>query len=589
MFSIFGNKGKKTRSRESVEKLSLESQEMLESYQGNDGRYYTVKYLGEGGFGTVVCCFDNNLNRAAAQKTLHENYRDDRSQLRSIINEVRLISYLKHPGVISIYDAFVGPEGDFTYTMELVEGEDLEDLLIRLEDAGELLPLAQGLKIFTKFCETLAFVHDKGVIHLDIKPSNIMLGQYGEVQILDWGTAHLFAPSRYEEFLHEYGKDAKAEEIIHDRSDRIEGTIPFMSPEQTERPRNQLTPASDIFSTGIVMYRALTGRFPFSYDNLERFLYDLHQVKPPPLHEVRGDIPLRLSQICSKMLAKNIDERYQSFKEVLRDLEDLSNSGQMFEQRVYQEGETLIHEGEEGEQAFQIIDGVVEIFVQVDGKKKLLATRASGSIIGELSVFTKEPRSATVVALETTTVKLLNQQMVVEELEKLNPWVGHMVYQLSQRFVEQNKRILRLEDEKAKLLQESGITPAPSEIEAPKTDPDLFIREETDHSSTQGWEAFQVAATPVAIRAKSALVLAKNAPKEMAFPTQEWAPDENFSHIAKEDQTSSKEKEGQGGQASSREKEGQGGQASSKEKEGQASQASVGEEELRWQKWREKK
>lgn len=454
MFSFLGNKDKKkklhtTKVEESLEKLSPESQEILKGYIHNS-RYSFSKYLGEGGFGTVVSSFDGYLNRATALKKLHARFRDDTHQLRAIMNEVRLISYLAHPGVVSVYDAFVDPEGNFSYTMELLDGENLEDLLFRLEDEGTRLPLSQGIKIFTKLIETLAFVHDKGVLHLDIKPSNIMLGKYGEVQILDWGTAHLYASERYEEYLRSYGKDAKAEDIIHDRSSRIEGTIPFMSPEQTERPRNQLTPASDIFSAGVVLYQALSGRFPFSYENLERFLYDLHQVEPTPLHELRGDVPVRLSQICARMLSKDIDSRYSSFHEILKDLEDFSNSGQMFRQVVYQPGEVLIQQGEMGDHAFQIIDGMVEITVDVEGNKKILATRSSGAIIGELAVFTKEPRSATVVAREPTTIKILNQAMIMEELEKLNPWVGHMVYQLSQRFIEQNKRIIAMELERSK-------------------------------------------------------------------------------------------------------------------------------------------
>lgn len=460
MFSFFGNKDKKkspptSKVEESLGELSTESQEILRGYLHSD-RYSFSTYLGEGGFGTVVASFDGYLNRATALKQLHSHFRDDVQQLRAIMNEVRLISYLAHPGVVSVYDAFVDPDGNFNYTMELLNGENLEDLLFRLEDEGKRLPLPLAIKIFTKLIETLAFVHDKGVIHLDIKPSNIMLGEYGEVQILDWGSAHLYAPERYEEYLHRYGKDAKAEDMIHDRSDRIEGTIPFMSPEQTEQPRTQLTPASDIFTTGVVMYQALSGRFPFSYENLERFLHDLHQVEPPLLNELRGDIPIRLSQICAKMMSKSIEDRYSTFQEVLQDLEDFSNSGQMFRQTVYQPGEVLIRQGEMGDHAFQVIDGQVEISVKVDGKEKVLATRGSGAIIGELAVFTKEPRSATVTARETTTIKVLNEAMIMEELEKLNPWVGHMVYQLSQRFIEQNKRIIAMELERSEYLGENA-------------------------------------------------------------------------------------------------------------------------------------
>lgn len=452
MFSFFGKKSKEptaspSRTQENLSKLSQASQELLQAYSQNEERYYTVRYVGEGGFGSVSCSFDQNLYRATALKKLHRQFRDDQQQLQAILNEVRLISYLDHPGVIPIYDAFISPDGDFCYTMKLLEGDDLETVLIHLQDQGQRMPLARAVKLLNKLSETLAFVHDKGVLHLDIKPSNIMLGRYGEVCILDWGIAHLYDATRYQQYLKSFGKDQHIDKIIHDRSNRIEGTIAFMSPEQTEQQRNQLTPASDIFSTGVVIYHALTGNLPFSDENLERFFYDLHQVEPPPLHEVRGDIPLRLSQICAKMLEKDVHKRYQSFHAVLKDLEDFSSAGQVSEQRLYQPGDVLIQEGEIGDQVFQIIDGLVEISVQKSGQKNILTTRGSGTIVGELSIFTKEPRSATVTALQPTTVKLLNETMIMEELEKLNPWIGHMIYQLSKRFLEQNQTIISLEEE----------------------------------------------------------------------------------------------------------------------------------------------
>lgn len=540
-FSIFGGSDKKRKNQSSLDQLSQESQELLAPYDDNKERYTPVGYLGEGGFGKVMCCFDNNLNRAAAIKTLHSKFRDNQHQIQAALNEIRLISYLNHPGVVSIYDAFLGAEGDFTYSMELIQGEDLEDLLYKLEENFENLPLVQCIKIFTKLSETLAYVHDMGVIHLDLKPSNIMLGQYGEVQILDWGAAHLYAPKRYEDFIKRYKKDAKMEDIFHDRSGGIEGTIPFMSPEQTERPRHQLTPASDIFSVGISLYRALTGRFPFCYDSLESFLYDLNNLEPPPLHEVRGDIPIRMSQICSKMLAKRTEDRYQSFHEVLHDLESLANSGQVFEQKSYQKGEILVHEGERGEYAFQIIDGMVEVFVMVDGTKKSLAVRGSGSILGEVAVFTKEPRSASIVALETTTVKLLNQQMVVEELEKLNPWVGHMVYQLSQRFIEQNQRILSL---KEKLTSDQAAATTDESTSSPSTKHSLTTLEYASPPGTTSeqklrWKAFHPPTAEEVSKAKNNLTLAKNAPKSRAFTTEEW----NHLQAKRPSQDEAKEKE----------------------------------------------
>jgi serine/threonine-protein kinase len=413
------------------------------------GRYQFIDPLGEGGYGHVTRHFDTHLNRTVALKTLNAESQHQARRLRSLINEARLISYIDHPGVVSIYDAFVNENDEFCYTMKVIEGEDLGTILMRQGD--DALTLPQSLQIFTRICETLAFVHDKGVIHLDLKPNNVMVGEYGQVMVVDWGNARLYDPSAYSAYLGKHGSEWKASDL-EEVENFVSGTPPFMSPEQTKKSRNELMPSSDIFSAGVLLYQILTNRYPFSIQSIKKFLDQLHNADPPPPHKLRPNVPRRLSQICCKMLEKNIDERYQTFREVLQDLEDFSNSGQAFATQRYNSGEVIFYQGDEGDYAFQIVSGLIEITAEVDGERRFLATLGEGQIVGELAIFNKQPRTATATALVPSIIKIMTKRDIEQELEKLSPWVGRVIAGLSGKFVNLNSRYLQLEarlDEKS--------------------------------------------------------------------------------------------------------------------------------------------
>lgn len=412
------------------------AQELLADFSRVPRRYRLTGKLGEGGFGLVQSCFDPILNRRTAHKSLQPEYQKDEVQVRSLINEVRLVCYLNHPGVPAIFDAHIGKENEFFYTMELLSGTSLHAYLRKIERQGEYISLARCLRILTKICQTMAYVHTMGVLHLDLTSENVMLGEFGELHILDWGNAHLFAPKRYQEYLARNGKHVDLSELVN-RSVQVVGTPPYMSPEQTRQPRHKLTQSADVFSVGIILYRMLTGIYPFSLLSLDEFLRELHETEPEPLHFHRGDVPLRLSHICSKMMAKEASQRYSNFHEVLADLQSLTDIGREFERRYYQAGEIIVEEGDTGEYAFQILDGQVEVFNIVNGQENILTTIGPGEMIGELTIFSKMPRIVTARAKTPTTVYAISESEVIGELEKLTPWVGKMVHSLSRRFLEQ--------------------------------------------------------------------------------------------------------------------------------------------------------
>ena len=425
----------------SPEEIQQERESLLKEFKG-DERYHFVRTLGEGGVGKVDCYFDRHLNRVTAMKTLRKAARNKLRSLRSVIREARLISYLDHPGIVSVYDAFVNDNDDFTYTMKLIQGEVLEDLLYR--DLDDDLSLTEYIEIFIKLCETMAYVHDKGVLHLDLKPSNIMLGHYGELLIVDWGNARLFDKTPYHTYLSTY-KNAQKLEDLEEKEQFISGTPKYMSPEQTTSRRDQLRPTSDIFSVGVFFYELLSKKPPFPAEDLEGQLDQLHNFDPPSLHTTRPTIPKSLSNICAKMLEKSPADRYQSFHEVIKDIRKYLNSGQNFETKRYQRGEVIFKEGDPGGYALMVLSGYVEITAESDGERKFLANLGEGEVIGELSVFTNQPRTATAKALTPITVKILTQETIEQELDKLSPWIGRMITTLSNRFNKLNRRLIEMD------------------------------------------------------------------------------------------------------------------------------------------------
>jgi serine/threonine-protein kinase len=405
-------------------------------------RYHALGMAGEGGIAQVTSFFDVYLNRVVAIKELKQKSLDSPDLIRSFINESKMIGYLDHPGVVPIYDAFVLDENRFSYSMKFIEGYSLASELKRRKNSAKPgFSIAESVKIITKVGETLAYVHDKGVIHLDLKPENVMLGSYGQVMVMDWGNARLYDNRPFDEYINAFSGNPDFAHFYEEREDIILGTPGYMSPEQTSMPRTALTPASDIFSAGVFFYQMLTGIHPFEAASAESMMHNICNLHQPMPNRYNPEIPRRLSAICQKMLEKRIPERYNSFNDVLQDLNEFSDYGHTFATQLFGPGETIVTEGEEGEFAFLIVKGRVQVSMIVDGRHTVLDELGEGEIAGELAIFSRQKRSATVTAIEPTIIRIMNKTDVESELEKLAPWVGNMVSALSDRFSKLSQRL----------------------------------------------------------------------------------------------------------------------------------------------------
>jgi eukaryotic-like serine/threonine-protein kinase len=409
-------------------------------------RYQKAGDIGEGGLSKVTSSFDGLLGRIVAVKELKEENFSDPDLLKAFITEARMISYLDHPGVVTVYDTHLTEDQQLRYTMQLVEGRTLSEFLqyhLQPEVVNESY-LFDVLTIFTKLCETLAYAHDKGVIHLDIKPENIMLGNYGEVMIMDWGNACLYDDSLYQDHVRNFANEGSDVSIRIEAGDAILGTPLYMSPEQT-LSRSELGPTSDIFSVGVVIYELLTGQKPFAAPTIEEIIELVRNLAPPAVHELNPDMPLRLSGIIQRMMQKAPGDRHQSVHEVLNDIQTAQTSGQAFPVWDIPAGQVIFNEGDPGDFTIRIKSGRIEISKQDQGARKVLAELGPGDVIGELSVFSNMPRTATAIALEDTAVYLMRNKEVNAELDKLSPWVSQMISALSKRFEELNKRVMDAE------------------------------------------------------------------------------------------------------------------------------------------------
>ena len=254
------------------------------------GRYKILQVLGRGSMGLVYKALDPKINRLLAIKTIRFSDEFDEDVIQEIkerfFREAEIAGQLSHRSIVTIHD--MGEDQDLTYmAMEFLEGENLEKFISK----KHLLPLRKVLSVVASVADALEFAHRANVIHRDIKPANIMLLKTGGVKVTDFGIAKAISSSRT-------------------RTGVILGTPNYMSPEQIMGQK--VDPRSDIFSLGVVFYQLLAGELPFQGDNLSSLLYQITQVKHPPLRSFNPRIPVACEQIMDKALAKNLDERFQT-------------------------------------------------------------------------------------------------------------------------------------------------------------------------------------------------------------------------------------------------------------------------------------
>src|ERR1017187_286439 len=268
------------------------------------GRYQIVGELGRGSMGVVYQGFDPVIGRTVAIKTmLTEGLAGPEVQeyKARFQREAQAAGVLAHPNIITVYD-YGEDDGVLYLAMEYLEGKSLEKIV---QEQG-VLPVETILPIYDQICNALDHAHNNKIVHRDIKPANIMILHNGLVKVTDFGIAKMMAMG-----MTQVGQ--------------ILGTPNYMSPEQVKG--RHIDGRSDIFSLGVILYELVTGEKPFGGQNITTVIYKIINENPIPPRELDASIHAGLSFVISKALAKNVDERYQTCRELAEDLRSYMNLG----------------------------------------------------------------------------------------------------------------------------------------------------------------------------------------------------------------------------------------------------------------------
>jgi len=262
-----------------------------------NGRYVTSELLGGGGMAQVFLARDEVLERDVAIKVLRGQYAEDEEFVERFRREALGVASLSHPNIVQVYDRGVSEDGRYYIAMEYVPGGTLKDRIVR---EGPLSPDTASA-VAVQIADALGAAHERGLIHRDVKPQNVLVTASGDVKVADFGIAR-----------------AAAADVIS-RTSAVLGTARYMSPEQAMG--QEVGPPSDLYSLGVVLYEMLTGEVPFEADTPVAVSMKHVNEPPRPPREIRGDIPEELEAVVLKLLAKDPGARYASAAALVADLD----------------------------------------------------------------------------------------------------------------------------------------------------------------------------------------------------------------------------------------------------------------------------
>ena len=276
------------------------------------GHYEVRSHLGSGGMGEVYLAWDTRLDRNVALKILPEAVAGDADRMRRFEQEAKAASGLNHPNIVTIYEIHQSGGTPFIAT-EYLDGSTLRERM-----RAQAMPPAEVLDTAIQVASALAAAHASGIVHRDIKPENVIRRRDGIVKVLDFG----LAKSAGQLSLQYVDGDAPTRAHLATDSGVVMGTATYMSPEQARG--QQVDARTDIFSLGVLLYELLTGHLPFEGASLyEVMAAMLSDRDAPPLSRYTTGLPGELDRIVAKALRKNRDERYQTVKDLLLDLQTL--------------------------------------------------------------------------------------------------------------------------------------------------------------------------------------------------------------------------------------------------------------------------
>lgn len=291
-------------------------------------RYNKLRFLARGGLGEVYVADNLELQRDVVLKFIRDKHRQRTECQAQFQLEAEVTAKLDHPGVVPVYGIGRTPDGRPCYAMRFIHGVTLDETIARFHASRDASPFSTArtgelhslLSRLITTCKTLAYAHNRGIVHRDIKPDNIMLGKYGETLVVDWGLA---LPVDRDDSAKASGEEtlmpSSGTGSSSGSSGGPVGTPAYMSPEQANGA--VVRPASDIFSLGATLYKLLTGRAPYSGESVHDVVTKARYGSFTPLRQFDRRIPRPLAAICQKALAVDPAQRYITALELAEDLE----------------------------------------------------------------------------------------------------------------------------------------------------------------------------------------------------------------------------------------------------------------------------
>src|SRR5438105_3928374 len=279
------------------------------------GRYTVKREFGRGGMSVVHMVHDAHIGRDVALKQLLPDVMEQMAEASGgdisapwsrFVREARITGMLEHPSIVPVYEIGRREDGTIYYTQKLIRGRTLTAELRQCKTLKERL---RTLPHFVNLCHAIAYAHRRGVIHRDIKPDNVMVGEFGETVVLDWGLAK---PKGRAD--HALMKKMQEEEVQETQEGMVLGTPAYMSPEQACGAISDVDEKSDVWSLGAVLYQVLTGLPPFTGKTAMDVIVKVNSQPVVPVRELNKEAPRELAAVCEKALRKKKQERYKDAK-----------------------------------------------------------------------------------------------------------------------------------------------------------------------------------------------------------------------------------------------------------------------------------